>query len=63
MKNYEAPQLTEYGKVNELTGIFGDITVADASYNPTGDEIGTGQGSIDQCATPSGPDGACLNES
>jgi len=62
MKNYEAPQLTEYGKVNELTGIFGDVTVSDASYNPSGQLIGTGEGSIDQCATPSGPDGECLNE-
>jgi len=51
MKNYEEPKLTEYGKVNELTGIFGDVTVSDTSYYPNGQILTTGQGSIDQCAT------------
>jgi hypothetical protein len=51
MKTYEAPKLTEYGPVEELTGIFGDVTVADTSYYPNGDVLTTGEGSIDQCAT------------
>jgi len=51
MKTYEAPKLTEYGKIGELTGIFGDVTVSDTSYYPNGTVLTTGEGSIDQCAT------------
>ena len=52
MKTYNAPTLVEYGEVGALTGIFGTEMVEDQSYGPNGELINTGEGSINQCATP-----------
>ena len=58
-KTYSAPALTEYGTVGALTGIFGSDTVQDQSFGPAGRVIGTGTGSIDQCA-PNRPRANCI---
>ena len=60
MKTYNAPTLVEYGQVGALTGIFGSEMVEDQSYDPQGEIIDRGQGSINQCATGSDGDGNCL---
>ena len=61
MKTYNAPTLVEYGQVGDLTGIFGSESVQDQSFGPNGALIGTGTGSINQCATPSeGGRGKCI---
>lgn len=51
MKNYTPPQLTDYGDIAELTGIFGSSEIPDVSIGPGGAVINTGHGSIDQCAS------------
>ena len=52
MKSYSTPVLIEYGKVGDVTGIFGEAMTEDQSYGPMGRVRGTGTGSINQCATP-----------
>ena len=59
MKDYSAPQLVEFGKVGDVTGIFGSEMVEDQSFGPQGRVIATGTGSINQCATNK-PRGACI---
>ena len=53
MKTYSTPVLIEFGKVGDVTGIFGDSMAEDQSFGPMGRVIATGNGSINQCATPS----------
>ena len=53
MKTYSTPVLIEFGKIGDVTGIFGEAMTEDQSYGPMGRVIGTGTGSINQCATPS----------
>ena len=52
MKAYSAPALVEFGKVGDVTGIFGEAMTEDQSFGPMGRQIATGTGSINQCATP-----------
>ena len=51
MKAYSAPALVEFGKIGDVTGIFGSDVTQDQSFGPQGRVIATGTGSIDQCAT------------
>lgn len=51
MKRYTTPEIIDYGSVGALTGIFGSEAVEDQSFGPNGELVGTGEGSVNQCAT------------
>lgn len=55
---YEAPALTCYGELTQITGVFGSSGANDVFIDHTGNDIshlhdpGPPGGSIDACATP-----------
>ena len=57
MKNYTAPQLTRFGDITRVTGVFGSGGGDDAFIDHTGEDISDGYdpdepgGSTDACAT------------
>jgi hypothetical protein len=51
MKNYAAPQLTQYGSISEITGIFGGPAPSDVLVNPNGEIVQEGEQSINACPT------------
>lgn len=50
MNSYNAPQLTELGNIQSLTGIFGQESRADIFVGPNGQVVQDGMGSVDACA-------------
>jgi hypothetical protein len=49
--NYQKPVVRAYGPIHSVTGIFGSPTEEDQSFDPDGNEIDQGLGTVDQCAS------------
>ena len=50
-KTYNAPVISTFGDVSQLTGTLGDPFTGDTSFDLDGNTIQTGINSVDQCPT------------
>ncbi len=50
-KSYETPQMTAYGSVDRLTGVFGNPSTGDVQFDLSGDVVESGSQSVDSCPT------------
>lgn len=54
LQRYLPPELTDYGNVENLTGIFGAFTPGDVLVDENGNVVEVGDGEYDACVLPGG---------
>jgi len=50
-QQYLSPELTDFGDIADVTGIFGTASIQDVLLNPAGQVVQEGTGSINACPT------------
>ena len=50
-RSYSPPEITDYGDVTDITGIFGSASTGDVLVDVNGNVVMEGTGSIDACPT------------